>query len=89
MQSAGHRRPRIVGQESSAAHHRSAFHVFQCDADTIITNSPSVALWMSDYDNVEVNMLTGIFKCSPDIEAAWHMTMAAYEESTGEKVRIR
>ncbi len=28
-------------------------------AGTIITNSPAVALWMSDYDNVEVNMLTG------------------------------
>ncbi len=32
---------------------------------------------------------TGIFKRSPDIEEAWHMTMAAYEESTGEKVRMR
>ncbi len=32
---------------------------------------------------------TGIFKRSPDIEEAWHMTMAAYEESTGEKVRVR
>ena len=28
-------------------------------AGTIITNSPAVALWMSDYDNVEVIMLTG------------------------------
>ncbi len=27
---------------------------------TIITNSPAVALWMSDYDGVEVNMLTGV-----------------------------
>ena len=32
---------------------------------------------------------TGIFKRSPDIEEAWHMTMAAYEESTGEKGRMR
>lgn len=27
---------------------------------TIITNSPAVALWMSDYDGVKVNMLTGV-----------------------------
>lgn len=27
---------------------------------TVITNSPAVALWMSDYDHVEVNMLPGI-----------------------------
>ncbi len=26
---------------------------------TVITNSPAVALWMSDYDHVEVNMLPG------------------------------
>lgn len=25
----------------------------------MITNSPAVALWMSDYDHVEVNMLPG------------------------------
>ncbi|WP_226847372.1 DeoR/GlpR family DNA-binding transcription regulator [Bifidobacterium lemurum] len=27
---------------------------------TVITNSPAVALWLSDYDHVEVNMLPGI-----------------------------
>ena len=26
---------------------------------TVITNSPAAALWMSDYDHVEVNMLPG------------------------------
>ena len=34
-------------------------------AGTIITNSPAVALWMSDYDNVEVNMLTGTIPTNP------------------------